>query len=908
MKTHTKTQRLNILLGLLVATATLAGASVFSTLSNSSAALIRTTNDPKAFFESVKVDPGCSGWLVHQHTGPTMTFWNPDKTVALTQTGTSLTRDLKLTVPAGNYIKYIAYGGSDSHAMNVKLTDTNNQQVGGWYIFSAVKNKSPYRYDASVDSNTAVNVYFKAGHLLQSFNFLAVSYCPVQMSSSSVPAKANLAITSETSPSNVELRADFTHEVVIKNTGILTASDVKLNVPIPRFEPISYFIFSGTNNTNCLYGQTGMIVCDLKSIAAGETKTIQIKFRPTDESSCNKTTLPASVSVIATNAPSVTGTIFSHTVNCTSTNPAFTIGISGPATQTYLPGAQDVVMANVTMYAGTADVLLRDLFIAVQGTKYAYGNLTGVELRSKLTGQTIPGIIPDNVSSTWRGRSTTVTPPYYTIYRFDDVSLYGQDTYEFRADIGNSLINDNFRIHICGESRYMLDRGSVVLSPSACDFGGLVSKSAIYQMDIVETPNNSPVADVRPRGTISGNTQIIKSNAPLRGNLYISVPTTSFDRVKESAQLVAGTPNSTAMLRLLFRSDNEDVEVTRLVITSTWDNNALNDIDRIELRKLGEMDVFATATVGGCTGIPDLTSGPGTAPFCAILTNKNLVIPKDQSVNVIATAVLKSDDMGSISGSEIVLVVNSGPEAVKARGMTTQSVLPYNNSNATAEGEVIINKTGLPGVSTDLTPVPYTVVNQIVHSKIASVVNNGFMPPNGTVVPSGRANIGGFTITAAQNSNTKNGINKVSLKKLQFIVQAVNVLLSTDSVLLKNPVGNDVQSPCTVSGGQISGNTVTGRFTVTCNDIAPSVGGNMAPGEYINLYLSMEILNNKIANTTSSLQVNTDNWTLPFTPIYSYMVQNQSVEWFDKDNFSSTLIKWMDLPSDDPVYSTLFRS
>jgi hypothetical protein len=186
MKTHTKTPRPQILLGLLAASLALVGASVYSTHSgNYSAAVIRTSNDPKVFFDSVKTEPGCTSWLVHQHTGPTMTFWNANGSIALTQTGTSLSKDLKLSVPAGTYIKYLTYGGSDSHAMNVKLTDANNAQVGGWYIFSSVKNKSPYRYDASVDTNTAVNVYFKAGHILQSFNFLAVTYCPMQTQSSS---------------------------------------------------------------------------------------------------------------------------------------------------------------------------------------------------------------------------------------------------------------------------------------------------------------------------------------------------------------------------------------------------------------------------------------------------------------------------------------------------------------------------------------------------------------------------------------------------------------------------------------------------------------------------------------------------------------------------------------------------
>jgi hypothetical protein len=708
-----------------------------------------------------------------------------------------------------------------------------------------------------------------------------------------------------------------------------------------------------------------------------------------------------------------------------------------------------------------------------------------VELRSKITGRTIPGIIPDTTSSTWRGQSTTVTPPYYTIYRFDDVPVRGQDTYEFRVDMGNALVNDSFRIHICGEPLYVLDRGSVVFNINGCDFGGLVPKSTVYQMDIVETANNSRVADVRPRGIISGNFQNVLSpiltissrpmavtdvavsnaknislfrfeamasnvkdllftgihfqtagvpsgNADLRNGtnytlwvdtnrdgtvdtvLQSGVNVTRFSDLQyvdfdslqnggyvipknqsvtfevhadvassimsaprnqlkmqfdtdtafikaetadsgvsltgiacmypngqhltsngcigdvQNAQIsvlltdtgtaytlknqgdlyvaqssspilphhILGGTVGDSVLRLQFHAEYEDIDVTDLVLTSynTSASDFQKNIDSLQLYKVGATTPFAVATIGGCSG----TIGVSPNAMCANMDAKELVVAKGADQDILVRPKAKTDEQGSVSGSSFGLLVDptptawSGSGSVRARGAQSSNTLLKNDGDTLAEGEVFI------GTNTAKTNIAIQGPNnQIVHSTLSSIINVN-PDPNGTAVTAGASKpIGKFRFTAAQNSNTKNGVNKVVLNRLRFIVSSQNVLLSTNNVFLRNPVGNDIQSPCVVADGTQQNGTVTGNFYVFCDNINALTAGSIGPGEYMNLYLTMDVLNQKITAAASSLQVG--------MYVHTNQAPYPSLQWTDKDNVSSQSFGWVDYP-EGIVYSTLYQN
>jgi hypothetical protein len=165
----------------------------------------------------------------------------------------------------------------------------------------------------------------------------------------------------------------------------------------------------------------------------------------------------------------------------------FTIEIDGPSQQSYTRDQNEAVLANIIFTTGGERINVRKLFVLVQantasgaalntnaGTGYDEVSeiLENVTLRNKATGRSIDGVrITDTGASGQTGGVGT-----YQIYRFDDFTINGKETYEFRVDfIDNSTGNgihprggDTFKIHICGEPTEVSSGANTV----GCTFGG----------------------------------------------------------------------------------------------------------------------------------------------------------------------------------------------------------------------------------------------------------------------------------------------------------------------------------------------------------------------------------------------------------------------------------------------------
>lgn len=203
----------------------------------------------------------------------------------------------------------------------------------------------------------------------------------------------------------------------------------------------------------------------------------------------------------------------------------FTIGIDGPAQEEYTRDDNDAVLANVTFQTGGEDIDVKDFFVLVQGTTstgaaVGFGAetdadqihelLEDVEIRNKSTGRTIDGVRLTGSGDS--GNTTSGTEQgTYQIYRFDDFIVRGDETWEFRVDfIDNGSTKhpkngDKFRVHICGEPTNILSAGNLVDNGTGCDFGGLITSSESYQMQVEGLSTGDKVGDVRPRGNIAGN-------------------------------------------------------------------------------------------------------------------------------------------------------------------------------------------------------------------------------------------------------------------------------------------------------------------------------------------------------------------------------------------------------------------
>lgn len=215
----------------------------------------------------------------------------------------------------------------------------------------------------------------------------------------------------------------------------------------------------------------------------------------------------------------------------------FTIGIDGPAQQEYTRDDNDAILANIEFQTGGEDIDVKDFFILVQGTSSTGGLLCAnggststtclsssqsgsddnihevledVQLRNKSTGRTIDGVRLTGSSDFGQGTNTGSVGTFQ-IYRFDDFIVRGDEEWELQVDfIDNGSEKhpengDKFRVHVCGEPTHILSAGALTTNTTGCDFGGIITSSTSYQMQVEGLSTGDKVGDVRPRGTISGN-------------------------------------------------------------------------------------------------------------------------------------------------------------------------------------------------------------------------------------------------------------------------------------------------------------------------------------------------------------------------------------------------------------------
>ncbi|MBU0458644.1 hypothetical protein KKF03_04310, partial [Patescibacteria group bacterium] len=163
-----------------------------------------------------------------------------------------------------------------------------------------------------------------------------------------------------------------------------------------------------------------------------------------------------------------------------------------------------------------------------------------------------------------------------------------------------------------------------------------------------------------------------------QGNLFVSKSTVPL----RSRQMLGGALGET-VLRLQFRAQYEDVDVTDLQITGSGSTTS-NETDRLELFKDGESEPFALATIGGCGGddTQNVNSGGGTnhngtvKTFCANMESRQLVVPEGEEVDVLVRPRLKTDTQGATSNQVVQFFIDktnvsseaTGSGAIRARG------------------------------------------------------------------------------------------------------------------------------------------------------------------------------------------------------------------------------------------------
>ncbi len=338
-----------------------------------------------------------------------------------------------------------------------------------------------------------------------------------------------------------------------------------------------------------------------------------------------------------------------------------------------------------------------------------------------------------------------------------------------------------------------------------------------------------------------------------RGNLFVTVDPSPV----RSHQLVGGS-TSPDLLRLRFRAEGEDIEVTGLRITA--DEGVFT---QLLLVKDGSSSATSTLWVSECAPVvPN--------QFCA---DTSVLIPQDTEVTYSVRGVLKSDQQGITSGDTVTVLLEADPaiRTVEAVGKESQEDLTFNNGDTSLDGEVFIGRS-VPGPDQDIVGSTH----DIVLAKIIAI-ENANPDHDQTSVPTGTRAFGIFRFTAAEHENIQDGRNPVTVSTISFLVNATNVEFLADSFKLYNVDDASMLHDCAASG-------VTGQITVTCAGLDSSdVNTQISSGDSIELALRGFITNPQLQAGNSVLQAS----------IQSLGSRNNggTVEWDD----GITAFDWVDI-------------
>ncbi len=334
----------------------------------------------------------------------------------------------------------------------------------------------------------------------------------------------------------------------------------------------------------------------------------------------------------------------------------FTVEIDGPAQQTYTRDQNDAVLANVIFTTGGDRIDVKRMYVAVQGNTSTGAILAGnngstsdqihevlenVTLRNKTTGRAVDGVRLTDTTAFGTGSSTVGT---FQVYRFDDFTVTGKESFELRVDFidngsGASPKNgDQFKVHICGEPTKV----STGTNSTGCSFGSLLSSTTSaqaksFQMEVEGISTGDNVLDVRPRGTISGNAQRIAT-----ATLTVAV------KALASTDTAVKNSKNINLLRFEARAgEAKDILFTKATFTgsvaATSLQNAQNYTLWVDTDSDGKVDTILQKGV---------TSQSNKITFSE-LTGGGFVIPKEKTVVFEVHADIASSFVSGISSLKL---------------------------------------------------------------------------------------------------------------------------------------------------------------------------------------------------------------------------------------------------------------
>jgi hypothetical protein len=475
--------------------------------------------------------------------------------------------------------------------------------------------------------------------------------------------------------------------------------------------------------------------------------------------------------------------------------------------------------------------------------------------------------------------------------------------FEVHGDIASSLTGDDLQLRF--------DTGS-----------------SVTYLEAEKLADGSSLSGLKLNGTCSSTCNItVVTVASIdwflkgQGDLFVTLDS----QTVSPRQLLAGSLGE-PILRMKFHAENEDIDVTDLVVNSS--GGAANSIEALELWLDGATRALATS--GGC-GSADVLSrnadsglSTSTTGFCFSMDNRQFVIPKGTDVRVNVRPRLKTDVQGATSADVLALFIDhtevsndsTGTGSVRARGVASSNNLAANDKDSLAEGEVFIGRAA--AATSNLRIVGN--YNNGVLSKIVTIANAG--PASGSVPSGADQQIASFTFTAAANANSKNGLNQAVLSGVVFTVNATNVEMAAAGFKIYNKVaGASTNSACTpfsTAGAAIVGDSVgSGVFLVKCNGTTAGLSGvintTIDSGASITLVLLANVTDTNAAagaGGTSLLQVSMNGFSDVVKKTFGHASNQSRVQWRDYDSgtaaWNAGAFTWIEYP-DTAINSTTYH-
>lgn len=357
------------------------------------------------------------------------------------------------------------------------------------------------------------------------------------------------------------------------------------------------------------------------------------------------------------------------------------------------------------------------------------------------------------------------------------------------------------------------------------------------------------VGDVNPVHTIKSNQ---KASVYIVNHL-----------VPPSSYMLAGTTQTAQVIGITASGQNVDMRDLTFGITG-----AAQSVDRIELREIGSTTPFAVAVRIGT----DATRG-----LSLFRVQSGFIIPENTETTFSVDLKLRNDEDAVSNESLRVEVYGANPY-----DLNTGLAIPTNNGDGVDTGEVFFGT---------YTAGPNQFVRSEYHNvsfaKISSVTNAN-PDADGTNIPTGVRPIGVFKLSAAPNANTQNGLNKVMLKTLSFVVTSSNVLFEGNGFKVYNR--NDASWKMNTDVLDLG----NGRYRLTITFPGASVIDNLIrSGEEGTFVLEGDVRNSKVNSALqSTLQVTLDT---------------DSIVWSDPDALSTSTFTGLKL-SDSQISSTFYQS